>query len=682
MRPKYPARRGGVAATVKKAVLIPVLGVVALILLCAVGFGILSAVLKPADYQKLMAEAAEKATGLHLVFHDEAETTFFPNLGLKTGKLTLSNPNTSVDAELLSVESASASLSLGSLLRGTPEVEEILLSGLNITLTVDPTGRNNWSPAGEQRRGDAGPAAVPVAPPDAGGGKKSDGPAPAWSLKRVACKDIHLAYRDLREGGAYSADIDTFTLTGLKEGEAAPLVLSGRIRDDAGGSTLAFRLKAALEMRGRAGRDNTAEPSLYLDVEKLELEPTMAKLRPIAAELGGKTEIFASGAWKMNDIRGTFTLPGDGGVPATPSHFTAEAAYSPGRQGKRRLEGELALDNLDIDAAMRLRAPAAKGAAAGGGVQGAPNLSRPTVAGSEVPASAARAGRDKDGRGKRGADGDAAANLAKSPVPPALLNLESAFTVTADRAVYGKIAPSGIRCDLTMQDGKADLAYSLTLFKGQVAGRAALDLRGAEPVLALNAALRNPDMDLADASPAFSDRCRLSGKLKASVELKCKGGSVDVMLHNLNGKASVSARDGEVGGFSLAPDLPGFVPFPSSFAYRSISASAAVTQGEAFTKDISLISNTILARGGGTVHIAYGQADLGIDFMTAGPPPGPAVPVSIRGPLHALSYGIDTRTLLRNAAESAVRTPEAATDMLKKPGDALKGLRDGLIPRR
>jgi uncharacterized protein involved in outer membrane biogenesis len=263
-----------------------------------------------------------------------------------------------------------------------------------------------------------------------------------------------------------------------------------------------------------------------------------------------------------------------------------------------------------------------------------------------------------------------------------LRNLEANFTVTADKAVYGKIILSNIRGDLKMRDGKADLAYSLTLFKGLLAGRAALDLRGAEPALAVNAVLGSPDMEAAAASPVFSDHYTISGKLRASLDLKCKGGTVDAMLHSLNGKVSAAARDGEVGGFTLAPELPGFAPFPSTFAYKSAGASAVVTQGEAVSKDIALVSNAILARGGGTVHIAYGQADLGIDVMTAGPPAGPAVPVSIRGPLHALSYSIDTRTLLRNAAESAARAPEAASDLLKKSGEAVKGLKDSLIPRR
>ncbi|MDR2604619.1 MAG: AsmA family protein [Desulfovibrio sp.] len=675
MRPKYPARRGGAAGTAKKAALILIPGVAGLVLLCAVGLGILLGVLKPADYRQLMADAVEKATGLHPEFHGEAETTFFPSLGLKTGKVTLSNPQTSVDPELLTAESASAALSLSSLLRGDVAVEEILLSGLKVTLTVDPAGRSNWSPAKERRGSDDGPAAEPVAPPpDAAAGKKFGGPPPDWSLNRLSCKDIRLAYRDLRNGDAYSAEIDTLALNGLKEGAGAPLTLAGRARDEAGGITLSFRLQAVLELRAPDARDKAAEPSLYLDVAKLELEPKLGNLPPITAELGGKTEISASGAWQAKGIKGMFTLPG-----AAPAHFTASAACAPGSGAKRKLEGELALDSLDINAALRLRAPAV-GEAAPGTVQGAPNLGKPTVAGPKTPASDARAGRDK--QGKPGADGAAEKKPAKASVPPGLLNLETTFTVTADKALYGKITLSNIRGDLKMQGGKADLAYSLTLFKGQLAGKAALDLRGAEPALAVNAALRSPDMELAAASPVFSDHYTLSGTLRASLDLKCKGGTVDAMLHSLNGKASAAARDGEVGGFTLAPELPGFAPFPSAFAYKSISASAVVTQGEAVSKDIAVVSNAILARGGGTVHIAYGQADLGIDFMTAGPPPGPAVPVSIRGPLHALSYSIDTRTLLRNAAENAARAPEAATDLLKKSGEAVKGLKDSLIPRR
>jgi AsmA protein len=687
MKAKYPARRGVVAARAKKGALILIAGVAGLVLLCAVGLGILTALVKPSDYLQLMADAAEKATGLHLEFHGGAETTFFPTLGLKTGKVTVNNPDTSVDPQLLSAESASAALSLSSLLRGAVEVEEILLSGLKVTLTVDPTGRGNWLPAKEQRESAGGPAAEPIAPPaDAGGGDKGGGLQPAWSLKRLACENVHLAYRDLRTGEAYSAEIDTLALKDLREGTSAPLTLAGRARDESGGVALSFSLQAALEVRGLDARDKAVEPSLYLAVEKLELGLKPGNRPSVTVELDGKTEIAASGACRASDIKGVFTLPG-----ATPARFTASAAYAAGKGGKHTLEGALALDSLDINAALRLRAPTA-GASAPGEVQGAPNLGRPTVAGPKTPASDARAGREKDRRGqetdRRGQETDrrgqrsAEKSPVEAPLPAALRNLEAAFTVTADRVLYGKIILSDIRGDLKMQGGKADLTYSLTLFKGLLAGRAGLDLRGAEPALTVNAALRSPDMELAAASPVFSDHYTLGGKLRASVDLKCKGGTGDAMLHSLTGKVSAAARDGEVGGFTLAPELPGFAPFPSSFPYKSISASAVVTQGEAVSKDIALVSDTVLARGGGTLHLAYGQADLGIDFMTAGPPVGPAVPVSIRGPLHALSYSIDTRTLLRNAAESAARAPEAATDLLKKSGEAVKGLKDSLIPRR
>jgi AsmA protein len=180
MKPKYPARRGDVAGTAKKATLILIPGVAGLILLCAVALGILLALFKPSDYQQLMADAAEKATGLHIEFHGEAETTFFPTLGLKTGRVTISNPSTPVDPELLTAESASAALSLRSLLRGVVEVEEILLSGLKVTLSVDPSGRGNWSPASGRRGSGDEPAAEPVAAPPASGarGKKFGGPQP------------------------------------------------------------------------------------------------------------------------------------------------------------------------------------------------------------------------------------------------------------------------------------------------------------------------------------------------------------------------------------------------------------------------------------------------------------------------------------------------------------------------
>ncbi|MDR1946576.1 MAG: AsmA family protein [Desulfovibrio sp.] len=680
-----PVRHGGFARAAKRAALIIIPGTIGLILLCAAGLGILSALFKPADYQNLLADAVEKATGRHLAFYGNLEITFFPTLGLKTGRLTLNNPDSPAGTDLLSVESASVSVALKPLLYGVLEIEELLLSGVRVNLQVDPAGRNNWTSAKEQGTSDAGPDAVPVeAPPDAGG--KGGGMQPTLNLKRVVCNGIAVSFRDLRGGGAYNADIDALTLTGLRDGTAAPLVLSGRARDDDNGSTLSFRMKAAVTMRAgkNAGTgEQTAGPSLYLDIAELELRPQIGNLNPITVELSGKTEFFISGAWTLEDSKGTLAMSGNN--PAVPAaHFTAEAAYAPGRGSGHTLKGELALDSLDINALLRFSAPATGDSA--GGVRGAPNLTRPTPAGTQAPSAGTPKSRDSKSRdiskrGKKGAPADdAARNPETSPIPSALRDSAVAFKVTVDKAVYGKVTLNGVRGDLEMRDGKADLAYALTLFRGRLSGRAALDLRGAELEPAVKAVLR--DLDLADASPAFSVQYAISGTMKASLDLKCRGRSLESLLHSLAGKVSFTARDGEIRGFKALPDLPDFISLPASFAYKSISASAAVAQGEAVSKDIALLSDTLLARGGGTIHIAYGQADLGIDVMTAGPPAGPAVPVSVRGPLHALSYSIDTRTLLRNAAESAARTPEAAADLLKKSEETVKGLRDHLFPRR
>jgi hypothetical protein len=107
-----------------------------------------------------------------------------------------------------------------------------------------------------------------------------------------------------------------------------------------------------------------------------------------------------------------------------------------------------------------------------------------------------------------------------------------------------------------------------------------------------------------------------------------------------------------------------------NFPFESLSASARVERGVAQSRDISLQSRVLVGRGGGKIFLAYVQADLGLEFLLGGLPP--AIPVNISGPVASLSYSVDMRTFMRNAAESAagaLPSPDAARDLLRNVRD-------------
>jgi hypothetical protein len=71
------------------------------------------------------------------------------------------------------------------------------------------------------------------------------------------------------------------------------------------------------------------------------------------------------------------------------------------------------------------------------------------------------------------------------------------------------------------------------------------------------------------------------------------------------------------------------------------------------------------------VFLAREQAEFNLDFLLGGIPP--AIPVSISGPLDSLSYSVDMRAFMRNAAGTVrnLPQPDKARDMLRGIGDRI-----------
>jgi len=215
------------------------------------------------------------------------------------------------------------------------------------------------------------------------------------------------------------------------------------------------------------------------------------------------------------------------------------------------------------------------------------------------------------------------------------------------------------------------MPFSLSLFKGAITGIAKASVVKEGFSLSLSGEVKG--LDVAEATDTLSGKYTITGLLDASCALVGRGGDATAILHSLSGTISARVGSGEVRGFRLIPvDLPGLGTIPVNVPFESLSASAKVEQGVAQSRDISLQSKTLVGRGGGKVFLAHGQAELGLDFLLGGAPP--AIPVNISGPFASLSYSVDMRTFMRNAAESAagsLPSPDAARVLLRNIGGRL-----------
>jgi AsmA protein len=139
----------------------------------------------------------------------ELEVSFFPTLGLKTGRIVMLDPDIFGGEPFVSVDSASLQVSLRSLLERTVEVEEVALHGVRLNLITNAVGQHNWEYRVIRDAGRVdGTGVTPLPDPDDGQGGKPG--AFALKIQELRLADTRVTYRDMQTGTAYSGRLDSF----------------------------------------------------------------------------------------------------------------------------------------------------------------------------------------------------------------------------------------------------------------------------------------------------------------------------------------------------------------------------------------------------------------------------------------------------------------------------------------
>lgn len=96
------------------------------------------------DYKQELSEETQQSTGRDLSFNGDISLTVFPQLGMSLGEMELSGPPGFDDQPMLRVEKTQIGVGFLSLLRFQPEIDQLILNGLELNLKRDNEGRTNW----------------------------------------------------------------------------------------------------------------------------------------------------------------------------------------------------------------------------------------------------------------------------------------------------------------------------------------------------------------------------------------------------------------------------------------------------------------------------------------------------------------------------------------------------------
>ncbi len=132
----------------------------ALILLTALVIGALIYFVDPNDYKSELSAAIKEKTGRDLVLEGDLKFSFFPLLGISTGKMTLSNASGFEEKPFASLGNGVITIKLLSLMLNKIETGGIVLSNLELNLTRNKAGVNNWDDLTQLNKPDAKPSAA------------------------------------------------------------------------------------------------------------------------------------------------------------------------------------------------------------------------------------------------------------------------------------------------------------------------------------------------------------------------------------------------------------------------------------------------------------------------------------------------------------------------------------------
>ncbi len=576
-------------------------------------------------------------TGRQLVIEGSVRPSFWPQLGVKTGPVSISNADWSDEGPMLRAAGLAISIDVAALIGGEVKIIGVEAISPRIVLERHADGRENWVFGG------ASGGTVSVDTPGVGAPFTLDrGEVSAGSLMFIDhasgsrtdlsaidavvripdyIGEARLEMTAVMNGQAFGAGVTVGAFQKFLDGRVVPMDLTLTT----GTANLAFT--------GRAGHAPLeAEGDLVAD---------LADLAAIAGLAGAQAPGMPEGLGARSvTVAGAVTV-------------TADAAIYL-RGGKVALDGN----------ALRVEADFATNGAR-------PKLSATVTAGAlTLPAA--------PGGGTSG--GAAAAGWPRTAIDVSgLAALDAEVALTADSLDLGLVKFGATQMLVTVDRSRAvfDIRKAVA-YGGTIAGQFVVNGRKG---LSVGGDLAFADMALQPLLTDFGGYDRLIGTGDLRVKFLGVGNSVDAIMQGLEGAGSVALTKGEIRGLDIAGMLqnmdPSFVGEGQKTIFDSLGGSFIIAGGVLRNNDLVLGAPFITATGAGDVGLGARNLEyrikataifdgLGADDSGAG---GLTAPLLIKGPWADPQFSLDLQAL---ADEKLAEERAKLEAQLQAEADALK----------
>jgi AsmA protein len=569
----------------------------------------------PNAYKEKITTLVKNATGRDLILNGDIKLSVFPWIALEMGPASLGNPPGFPDRPFVTLRHTAVRVKLLPLLQKRLEIARVELEGLDLRLLKNAAGKGNWEGFGESA-GKGAPAAT-------------SGERALLQLPGVKVTNARMSY------GAYA--LENFNL------ETAPFadgVVPIALRFDANrgiatehltvdskvdlSSPAAGRYRFAaftlLVQMSEAGnsrpiRWNLATPVLNLDLDAQTLAVPAFALVAAGAQLNGS--LHGTHILDEPNVAGALTL-----APLVVREFIPRLGMTAPQTRDPRALSQVAGSANFFYGGNTLRIDNLKIALDDTRLQGDVSIENLTSRSTKFNLSVDQIDVDRylPPEGKQPtAVGPSVAPGPSSPPTP--LSAEGTLAVGALRV--STIDLTNVRVTVVAKDGLAHLfPLQAQIYGGRYSGDITLDRRGATPSISVDEHMSAIDMGRLLARDG--KKIRLSGKGNLDVKATGSGTGADGILRTLDGHLDAYVTGGAIEGVDLGFDLSRAealikregapaIQDTGRTKFDAFKTSAAINDGVAITKDLTLSSQVLRVTGQGSADLA--KKDLNFQLL-------------------------------------------------------------------
>jgi len=647
---------------------------------------LLPLLIDPNDYKQELADQVKEHTGRDLRIDGDIELSVFPWIGIKLGKVTLSNAAGFDNPVFAGTDKVSIRIKLLPLFSRRLEMDTVTVHGLTLNLARDANGHNNWDDLAK-----AG-GAEPSASTSTDTPSVSDGQAAvALAIGGLDIDDANLSWIDASQNQRFEIANLSVTTGAIGAGEPVDLKIALDIQagepaidshvtveglldyDAADKSLLVDELQVVIEDLKLSGRIRVSKidtaPSTDGTISIAEFNPkklldSLSMEAPQTNDPDALTRVSLEAAIRANAERlvvnpltiriDDSTLSGEISLPDLKS---------------QALRFDLTLDAIDVD---RYLAPEKNTSG---------NTSGNTAASTTASTTAATPG----------------AAAAATEVPnEALRKLDTVGRMKIGKLKIAKLNLSAVDMSVKAKNGLIKLhPLGANLYNGTYRGNIVVDARGKTPRVTVDENLLG-----VLAGPLLKDlngHDTITGAGNVNVALQTVGASAEEVKKNLNGSVDFAFTKGAINGVNIArmireayarikgTELPA-EEVEQKTDFSELRGSLHIVNGIATNNDFTAMTPLLRINGKGTANLPAETMDYRIKATVVTTLKGEGgeelkdlvgipIPIHVTGSFSDPNYALDTEALAEAVAKSKLQ------DVLedKIGDDTVKGLLKGLF---